>query len=116
RMKCDVLGLCETRLKEELNASSSSKIHEVGRWQRRETGAGIRTVRGIGFIICKEWADKVVSCHVTSSRTGGLNIQISGKATLKIIQTNAPTSTNDDDEIEEFYRELEAVLETAYSG
>ncbi|KHN77273.1 Craniofacial development protein 2, partial [Toxocara canis] len=105
RIKCDVLGLCETRRKEELNAR-----WENGNAVRLGKGAGIRTVGGIGFIIGKEWADKVVSCNVTSSRIGVLNVQISGKAILKIIRTYAPTSTSDDDEIEEFYRELEAAL------
>ncbi|KHN85091.1 hypothetical protein Tcan_01251, partial [Toxocara canis] len=85
RMKYDLLGLCETRRKEELNAR-----WEDGNAVRLGKGAGIRTVGGIGFIIGKDGADKVVSCNVTSSRIGVLNVQISGKATLKVIQTYAP--------------------------
>ncbi|VDM30814.1 unnamed protein product [Toxocara canis] len=69
RIKCDVLGLCETRRKEELNARC-----EDGDAVTMGKGAGIRTVGGIGFIISKEWADKVVSCNVTSSRIGVLNV------------------------------------------
>ncbi|XP_029107767.1 uncharacterized protein LOC108930132, partial [Scleropages formosus] len=39
-----------------------------------------------------------------------LNVNLSGKATLKIIQTYAPTSASDDDEVEEFYRQLDMML------
>ncbi|VDM41050.1 unnamed protein product [Toxocara canis] len=64
RIKCDVLGPCETRRKEELNAR-----WEDGNAVRLGKGGGIRTVGWIGFIIGKEWADKVVSYNVTSSRS-----------------------------------------------
>ncbi len=105
KIKCDVLGLCETRRKEELHAKWND-----GNAVRLGKGDGTRTVGGVGFIISKEWAEKVVSCQLISSRIGILNVQVSKKATLKIIQTYAPTNASDDDEIEEFYRELEGAL------
>lgn len=39
-----------------------------------------------------------------------LNVNPSGKATLKIIQTYTPTSASDDDEVEEFYHQLDKML------
>uniref|UniRef100_A0A8C9U0V1 Endonuclease/exonuclease/phosphatase domain-containing protein n=1 Tax=Scleropages formosus TaxID=113540 RepID=A0A8C9U0V1_SCLFO len=71
---------------------------------------GSRSVGGVGFIISKEWTTKIASCHFVSSRIGVLNVNLSGKATLKIIQTYAPTSASDDDEVEEFYRQLDMML------
>ncbi|VDK45141.1 unnamed protein product [Anisakis simplex] len=105
KIKCDVLGLCETRRKEELNARWND-----GSAVRLGKGDGTRTIGGIGFIVSKEWASKIVSCNILSSRIGVLNVQVSGKATLKIIQAYAPTNSVDDDEVEEFYQELETAL------
>ncbi|MFH4984059.1 hypothetical protein AB6A40_010768 [Gnathostoma spinigerum] len=34
---------------------------------------------------------------------------------MKIVQTYAPTSTSDDDEVEDFYNELDNILEKKYT-
>ncbi|XP_029636883.2 craniofacial development protein 2-like [Octopus sinensis] len=105
KIRCDVLGLCETRWKTE-----ASKRWQDGCIVRLGKAEGVRSVGGIGFIVSKEWASRVASCHFISSRIGVLNVNLSGKATLKIVQTYAPTSTSDDDEVEEFYRQLDKGL------
>ncbi|XP_029652865.1 craniofacial development protein 2-like [Octopus sinensis] len=105
KIGCDVLGLCETRWKKEASI----------RWQdgctvRLGRAEGARSVGGIGFIVSKEWTSRVASCQFISSRIGVLNVNLSEKATLKIVQTYAPTSASDDDEVEEFYRQLDKGL------
>ncbi|XP_029641349.1 uncharacterized protein LOC115216288 [Octopus sinensis] len=105
KIKCDVLGLCETCWKKKPSI----------RWQdgctvRLGRAEGARSVGGIGFIVSKEWASRVDSCQFISSRIGVLNVNLSGKATLKIVQTYAPTRASDDDEVEEFYRQLDKGL------
>lgn len=79
---------------------------ERKRCKIRESGL----VGGIGFIVSKEWNSKVASCQFVSSWIGVLNVNLSGKATLKIVQTYAQTSASDDNEGEEFYCQLDKMV------
>ena len=102
---CDVLGVCETRRRADLNA----------RWRDGNTvllgkGDGPRRTGGIGFIVSRKWSSQIISCQFRSSRVGVLLLQLSSKRSLKIVQIYAPTITSDDEEVEEFYAELESTL------
>ncbi|KAL7850233.1 hypothetical protein SRHO_G00195820 [Serrasalmus rhombeus] len=73
-------------------------------------GEGQRAIRGVGFIFSKEWASRITSCQLVSARIGLLNLRLSGKATLKIVQAYAPITNSDDKEVEQLYQELEDIL------
>ena len=97
KIKCDVLGLCEVRRKKALNTTWKD-----GCTMRLGRTNNARAVGGIGFIVSKEWASKIVHYKIISHRVGVLTIQLSKKTAIKFIQTYAPTSTADDDEVEDF--------------
>nr|XP_032632457.1 craniofacial development protein 2-like [Chelonoidis abingdonii] len=104
RIRCDILGICETQQKElEVNWKDGSTV-------RLGKGDGARNVGGVRFIISKDWVSKVISCQLISSRIGVLHLQMESKAILKVIQAYAPTSTSEDEEVEEFYQELKRAL------
>ena len=65
--------------------------------------------RGVAFIARKEIASSVISCTPVSSRV--IAIRIAAKPqNLSIIQVYAPTSDYEDEEVEEFYELLEAII------
>ena len=105
KITCDVLGLCETRRKQSLEV-----IWKDGTFIKLGRGEGARAVGGIGFVVSKEFSSKIISCEIKSPRLGILYLSISGKKTLKIVQAYAPTSNSEDEELEEFYKELEDSL------
>ncbi|MFH4984562.1 hypothetical protein AB6A40_011271 [Gnathostoma spinigerum] len=49
--------------------------------------------------------------YIVSSRIGLLLLQLDATKTLKIVQAYAPTSENEGEEVEEFYSELDKVLQ-----
>ena len=102
KVNCDVLGICETRRRKELLAKwkDGSEIF-LG------CAAGQKSVGGIGFIIRRKWSRNIISCRLLSARVGILVMHINKKKTIKIIQVYAPTSASDDEEVEDFYRELD---------
>ena len=65
---------------------------------------------GIGFLVHKDILNTVMGCSPVSSRL----ITICLRAVpfnITIIQANAPTSDCDDNEIEEFYDQLQNVID-----
>ena len=102
KIYCDVLGLCEVRRKKALTATwnDGSSIF-LGQ------GEGPRSFGGVGFIVNRKWSANIISCSITSTRIGTLFIKLDERKTLKIIQVYAPTSASSDDEVEEFYNELQ---------
>ena len=65
---------------------------------------------GIGFLVHKDIVNTVMGCHPVSSRL----ITICLKAVpfnITIVQAYAPTSDYNDDEIEEFYDQLQIVID-----
>ncbi|VDP24327.1 unnamed protein product, partial [Soboliphyme baturini] len=104
RTSCDViefLGVCEIRRKLEINVS----------WRYRNTdllgkGEGQRNPHGIGVIM-----DKNPFLPLYFPRVGVLLLRLDSNKTLKIVKADAPpplTTPSDDDEVEEFYSELES--------
>ncbi|MFH4984691.1 hypothetical protein AB6A40_011400 [Gnathostoma spinigerum] len=75
------------------------------------TGTGRSNVGGVGFIINSKWSKSIISYEIRSPRTGWLLLRLNASVTMKIVQTYAPTSTSDDDEVEDFYNELDNIME-----
>ena len=105
KLRCDILGLCETRRKEVKDVK-----WEDGSYIKLRTGTGPARVGGIGFIVSKKWSANVTKCRIYSSRVGMLKLRLGKKSTLKVIQVYAPTTVCEEDELEEFYREIDESL------
>ena len=103
RYEWDILGLCEMRWKNfgETSTEDGHRLYFSGREDTHE--------KGVGFLVHKSNINSIMSCRPVSSRL----ITIRLKATpfnLTIIQAYAPTSDYDDEQIEEFYDQLQEIL------
>ena len=104
RYQWNVIGLCEVRWKNfgELSTEEGHKIYFSGREDRHE--------HGVGFLIHKNITNCVMGCRPVSSRI----ITIRLRATpfnITIIQIYAPTSGHDDREVEDFYDQLQDIVD-----
>uniref|UniRef100_A0A914UQ89 Craniofacial development protein 2 n=1 Tax=Plectus sambesii TaxID=2011161 RepID=A0A914UQ89_9BILA len=109
-IKCDILGLSETRQQKELHAcwkDGSTVALGVGEEQRR--------VEGISFIILQEWSKYIDHLDVSNLCIGILMLTLPKQRTLHIVQTYAPTSAAEDEEVERFYEELEEAINTHFT-
>lgn len=104
----DVIGLCETR------ASTESQC----RWKANGdeliigAGEGAHHIGGVGFIINRKYADKVIEVNVHSSRIATLKLNVGKKKPLLIVQIYAPHAGYDTEDIEKFYADVEVQLQT----
>eukprot|EP00745_Piridium_sociabile_P014565 TRINITY_DN21504_c0_g3_i3.p1 TRINITY_DN21504_c0_g3~~TRINITY_DN21504_c0_g3_i3.p1 ORF type:complete len:211 (-),score=34.41 TRINITY_DN21504_c0_g3_i3:29-661(-) len=104
RYRWNILGLSEVRWKKigEASTDEGHKIYFSGREDKHE--------QGVGFLVHKNTVNCVMGCRPVSSRL----ITIRLKATpfnITIIQVYAPTSDYDDNQVEEFYNQLQEVLD-----
>ena len=103
RYKWDIIGLAEVRWTGfgETNTEDGHKI-----WY---SGEEMLHQHGVGFIVRKEIVPSIISCTPVSSRL--ISIRVSSKPqNITIIQAYAPTSDYDDDQVEEFYENLESII------
>ena len=103
RYKWDVLGLAEVRWTGfgETTTDEGHKIWYCGEEKHHQ--------HGVAFIVRKEITGSVISCTPVSSRL--ISIRIAAKPhNMTIIQVYAPTSDHDDEEVEEFYAELDRII------
>ena len=64
---------------------------------------GSKSIGGVEFLVNKNIKDRVVEFRGDSSRVASLTIKINTKYYLQVVQDYAPTSTHEDEEVEEFY-------------
>ncbi|MGL4418375.1 MAG: reverse transcriptase domain-containing protein [Plesiomonas shigelloides] len=105
RYRWDVVGLAEVRWTGfgETTTDDGHKIWFSGKETKHE--------HGVAFIVRKEVVGTVISCTPVSSRL--ISIRISARPqNLTIIQVYAPTADHDDEEIEEFYEQLDNIIKT----
>ena len=96
----DVIGLCETRWTNfgETTTNNGHKIMFSGDERKHQ--------HGVRFIVRKEALESIISYSPISSRL--ISIRIAAKPhNLSVIQVYAPTTDYDDNEVEEFYDQLE---------
>ena len=74
------------------------------------TKGGEKSVGGVGFLVNKNIKDRVVEFRGDSSRVASLTIKINTKYYLQVVQVYAPTSTHEDEEVEEFYEEVSKIM------
>ena len=103
RFRWSVIGLSETRRKGEhlVQLNSGHVLYTKG---------GEKSVGGVGFLVNKNIKDRVVEYRGDSSRVASLTIKINAKYHLQIVQVYAPTSTHEDEEVEEFYAEVSKIM------
>ena len=103
RYQWDIIGLCEVRWTG-FGETSTGEGHKM--WF---SGEEKQHQNGVAFIARKEISGCVISCTPVSSRL--ISIRILAKPhNMTIIQAYAPTSDHKDEEIEEFYEQLENII------
>ena len=103
RYKWNVIGLCETRWKGmgERTTHEGHKLYFSGRDDRHE--------EGVGFLVHKNTVSTVMGCRPISSRVITIRLRAS-PLNITIVQVYAPTSTHPDEEIEEFYHQVQEII------
>ena len=97
RMNVDILGVCEVRwtgigtVKTEDNTFIYS--------------GGEKAEKGVGLMIAKKHANSIIGYWAVSDRI--LLVKLKGKPNINIIQTYAPTSDSTEEELDEFYDQLD---------
>ena len=104
-IKWNVIGLAETRRRGE-----SIKKLESGNILFTK-GKNDKCQSGVGFLINKALANNVVEFKSVSDRLAFVVIKINTKYSVKIIQVYAPTTAHEDEEVEEMYDELAAIVD-----
>ena len=90
RYKWSILGLCQMRWKKsgEIPKDGGHRVYFSGKADKHE--------QGVGFLVHKDTVKSVIGCRAISSR---------------LIRVYAPTSSYDDSEVNEFYRELQSLVD-----
>ena len=99
----NVIGLAEVRWTGtgEVTTEEGHKLWYMGEDQTRE--------RGVAFMVHKKTLPSIIECRPISSRLISIRIAAS-PMNITIIQVHAPTSTHTEEEIEDFYQELNNVI------
>ena len=104
RYKWSILELCEMRWKKsgEITTDWGNKVYFSGKEDKHE--------QGVGFLVHMDIVKRVIGCHPVSSRLMTLRLRAS-PFNITIIQVYAPTSSYDDSEVDESYRELQSLVD-----
>ena len=104
RYKWSILGLCKMRLKKsgEIPTDGGHRMYFSGKEDKHE--------QGVGFLVHKDIVKSVIGCRPISSRFMTVRLRAS-PFNITIIQVYAPTSRYDDSDVDEFYRELQSLVD-----
>ncbi|XP_057667257.1 craniofacial development protein 2-like [Diorhabda carinulata] len=121
----DIIGLCETRRKEEQLLKLKSG-HIIGLCETRRKEEQLLKLKsghlfyqnenpnspdgGIGFLINKRLEKSIVTLKTISDRVAYITLSISKRYEIKIIQVYAPTTAHTDEEVDIFYGDIEKAL------
>ena len=86
----------------ETTTEGGHKVFFSGREDKHE--------HGIGFLVHKDIVNTVMGCRPVSSRLITIHLR-AARFNIAIVQVYAPTSDYDDNEIEEFYDQLQNVID-----
>lgn len=70
-------------------------------------------ISGVGFLIHKRLKDRIVKYESASDRVAKIELKISKRNKLQILQVYAPTISHSDEEIEAFYEDVTALHESS---
>jgi len=104
RYHWNILGLCEVRWKSigEISTLDNHKLYFSGKEEKHE--------HGVGFLVHKDNVSTVMGCRPISSRLITIRLRAS-PFNITIIQAYAPTTDYGDDEVEDFYDQLQDVID-----
>ena len=104
RNRWNILGLCEVRWKNfgETATVEGHKVFFRGKENKHE--------HCIRFLVHKDIVNTVMGCHPVSSRLITIGLR-AVPFNITIVQVYASTSDYDDNEIEEFYDQLQNVID-----
>ena len=98
-MKIDILGLAEVRWTQSGKPTTDDHVMVYSGHKKEHKN-------GMGVLLTKQAAKSMVGLHALSNRV--LILKIASKPfNLVIIQVYAPTSTSSDEDIEQFYNDLD---------
>ena len=103
----NIVGLCEMRWKNfgEMNTEEGHKLYFSGREDKHE--------HGVGFLVHKDTVNAVMGCEPILSRL--MKIRLRAKPfNITIIQAYAPTTDHSDDDVENFYDQLQEVVDQVH--
>ena len=99
-----IIGLCEVRWTN--HGEHLTDDHHVLYYSGEED----KHANGVGFLVNKDIKDSVLGCHPISSRL--ISIRLSSTPfNITIIQAYAPTTDYNDDQVEEFYTQLQEIID-----
>ena len=104
RYHWNILGLCEVRWKNigETSTLEGHKLYFSGKEDKHE--------QGVGFLVHKDNVNTVMGCRPVSSRLITIRLRAS-PFNITIIQAYAPTTDYDDEDVEDFYDQLQEVID-----
>ncbi|MEW8548423.1 MAG: endonuclease/exonuclease/phosphatase family protein [Candidatus Thiodiazotropha sp.] len=104
RYHWNILGLCEMRWKifGEMSTDDSHKVYFSGEEDGHEYG--------VVFLVHKDIVSAALGCRPVSSRLISTRLR-TGSFNVTIIQVYAPTSGHDDNEVDNFYQQLQEVID-----
>ena len=103
KIKWDIIGISEMRRPGENVVELASQHIMFNKGNDKKQG-------GVGFLIHKKLKGNIEEFHATSNRVASVTIRISKRYKIRIIQVYAPTSVSSDEELEEFYDDLQTEM------
>ena len=99
-----VVGLCEVRWKN-LGEHQTEEGHVL-----YYSGDFDKYIHGVGFLVNKNVRNSVLGCRPVSSRLISIRLR-AAPFNITVIQAYAPTTDYDDDQVEEFYTQLQKIVD-----
>ena len=98
-----IVGLCELRWKNfgEQLTEEGHVLYYSGELDKR--------TKGVGFLVNKTIKNTVIGCRPVSSRLISIRLR-AAPFNITLIQVYAPTTDYEDDEVEEFYTQLQNII------
>ena len=103
KIKWDIIGISEMRRPGENVVELASQHIMFNKGNDKMQG-------GVGFLIHKKLKGNIEEFHATSNRVASVTIRISKRYKIRIIQVYAPTSVSSQEELEEFYDDLQTEM------
>ena len=103
RYRWNILGLCEVRWKNfgETSTQEGHKLYFSGSDEKHE--------HGVGFLVHKNTVNSVLGCRPVNKRIITIRLR-ANPFNITIVQAYAPTSDKDDEELEDFYDQLQETI------
>ena len=99
----DIIGISEMRRPNSILELANGNVLYCSRNNKKE--------RGVGFLVKKHLQGSILNFRAISERLAVITIQFSKRYLMKIIQVYAPTSLSSQEDLDEFYDDLNTELD-----